>query len=157
EAFGKPELLARMSDRPASPSVTENQFVVAYAIHGRAQIRSLTRKESDAPFKQGPVMAFSERDGDQSPSAQISLDGRTLYYAQEAKGKSTAFVATRTARQKSFDDDPAPITLPGTHPRLSADGLRQYWFDGEKLWRATRESAAIEFTKPAPLGPLELA
>src|SRR5262249_34143178 len=109
------------------------------------------------PFKQGPVLAFSERDGEQWPSAQISLDGQTLYYVQERKGKTTAFVSTRTARQKSFDDDPAAITLPGTHPRLSSDGLRQYWFDGEKLWQATRESAAAEFSKPAPLLPLELA
>src|SRR5262245_42080079 len=45
EDFGTPELLARMSDRPASPSVTETQLVVAYAVHGRAQIRSLARKE----------------------------------------------------------------------------------------------------------------
>jgi hypothetical protein len=156
EDFGKPELLAKMSDRAASPSVTENQLVVAYAIHGRAQIRSLARKETDAPFKQGPVLAFSERDGEQWPSAQISFDGRTLYYLQKRKGKTTAFVATRTARQKSFDDEPAAITLPGTHPRLSADGLRQYWFDGEKVWRARRDSAAAEFSSPAPLGPLEL-
>src|SRR5262249_9406416 len=129
EDFGKPELLAKMSDRPASPSVTENGLVVAYAVHGRAQIRSLARKETDAPFKQGRVLALSERDGEQWPSAQISLDGQTLYYVQERKGKTTAFVSTRTARQKSFDDDPATITLPGTHPRLSSDGLRQYWFD----------------------------
>jgi hypothetical protein len=157
EDFGKPELLGKMSDRPASPSVTETQLVVAYAVHGRAQIRSLARKETDAPFKQGPVLAFSERDGEHWPSAQISPDGQTLYYVQERKGKTTAHVATRTARQKSFDDDPAVISLPGTHPRMSADGLRQYWFDGEKLWRATRENAAAEFSKPAPLCPLELA
>jgi hypothetical protein len=155
--FGKAEMLVKNSDRPASPSVTENQLVVAYAVLGRAQIRSLARKDIDAPFKQGPVLAFTERDGEHWPSAQISPDGRTLYHVQERKGKTAAFVATRTTRQKSFDDEPAAMILPGTHPRLSADGLRQYWFDGEKVWRATRDDAAAEFSKPAPLCPLQLA
>lgn len=146
--FGKPEMLTKNSDRPASPSVTDDQLVVAYSVRDKAQVRSLARKEADAPFKQGPVLAFSERDGERWPSAQISPDGRTLYYLQERKGKTRALVATRKSLKKPFEDDPGELALPGGHPRLSHDGLRQHWLDGEKLWRSSRKDADTAFAKP---------
>jgi len=154
--FGKPELLMKNSDRSASPSVTEDQRIVAYAVRARAQIRSLIRKESDAPYKQGIVLCFSERDGDEWLSAQISTDGRTLYYLQKRKAKTTAFVTTRTSLRREFDDEPEAISLPGAHPCLSADGLRQYAFDGEKLTRSTRRNPQVAFPDPELVCALEL-
>ncbi len=154
--FGKPEMLIKNSDRAASPSVTEDQFVIAYAVRDKAQIRSLVRKEIALPFKQGPVLCFSERDGDRWVSSQISADGKKLFYIQERKGKTTGYVTTRKSLRKPFDDDPTVISLPGIHPRLSHDGLRQYSFDGEKLWRWARTAVADEFSKPELVCELEL-
>ncbi|MGE5194904.1 MAG: family 16 glycoside hydrolase [Deltaproteobacteria bacterium] len=154
--FGKPEMLVRNSDRPASPTVTEDQLVVAYSVRNKAQIRSLSRSETDAPFRQGLELAFSEREGEQWLSAQISSDGKTLYYVQERKGKTREFVAARKSLRKPFADDPAEISLPGAHPRLSHDGLRQYVYDGARLWRASRRDAEAGFSKPELVCPLEV-
>jgi hypothetical protein len=153
--FDKPEMLIRNSDRPASPSVTEDLLVVAYSVRGKALVRSLARTATDSPFKQGLDLAFSERDGEFWPSAQISADGRTLYYVQERKGKTRQFATARKSLRKPFDDDPAEIALPGTHPRLSHDGLRQYLYDGEKVSRATRADTEAEFSQPEVVCPLE--
>lgn len=154
--FGKPEMLIKNSDRVASPSVTDDQLVVAYAVRDKAQIRSLVRKEAAAPFKQGPILSFSERDGDRWLSSQISADGLTLIYTQDRKGKTAAFAATRKSPRKPFEDDPAATSLPGTHPRLSRDGLRQYLFDGESLSRSTRKTAEDKFAPPELVTHLEL-
>ncbi len=154
--FGKPELLMKNSDRSASPSVTEDQRIVAYTVRDRAQIRSLIRKEADAPFKQGIVLCVSERDSDKWLSAQISGDGKTLYYLQKRKAKSATFLTSRSSLRKEFDDEPDAISLPGGHPCLSADGLRQYAFDGEKLTRATRRHSKADFADPELVCALEL-
>ena len=153
--FDKPEMLIRNSDRPASPSVTGDQLVVAYCVRGKAQVRSLARRAAESPFKQGLDLAFSERDGDRWPSAQISADGKALYYVQERKGMSRSFVVSRKSLRKPFDDDPAEISLPGTHPRISHDGLRQYIYDGEKVWRATRRAVDADFSNPEEMCRLD--
>lgn len=154
--FGKSEMLIKNSDRAASPSVTEDQLLIAYAVRDKAQIRSLVHKEIAAPFKQGPILWFSERDGDRWLSSQISADGLTLFYTQERKGKTAAFVTRRKSPRKPFDDDPVAVSLPGTHPRLSRDGLRQYVFDGESLSRSVRKTADDEFPAPELVTHLEL-
>jgi hypothetical protein len=154
--FGKPELLMKNSDRSASPSVTEDGRTVAYVLHGRAQIRSLVHKDDSAPFKQGKVLCFSERDGDQWLSAQLSADGLKLYYLQKRNSKTITYVTTRRSLRKEFDDEPEVFTLPGGHPCLSADELRQYAFDGENLTRATRRSPETAFADPEPVSTVEL-
>ena len=154
--FSKPELLVKNTDLAASPSVTADQLVIAYAVRGKAQIRSLVRNESTALFKQGPVLRSTEQDDEKWPVAQISADGKTLYYVRTRKRKSTALMTTRHSLRKMFDDEPKSIALPGGHPQLSEDGRRQYAFDGKSLLRSNRKDVDTPFSAPELMGSLNL-
>ena len=149
--FGAPELVSKNSDRPASPSLTDNLLTLAYAVPGKAQIRSLTRGDADAHFKQGPALRFNEHEDENWISAQISPDGKTLYYVEERGEKTTAHVTKRKALGRPFEGDAKSFRLPGGHPRLTRDGLRQFWFDGEKLFRSSRADLESAFTTPEPV------
>ncbi|RMG42072.1 MAG: DUF1080 domain-containing protein [Planctomycetota bacterium] len=49
-----------------------------------------------------------------------------------------------------------PFALPGVHPRMTPDGLRQYGFDGRHLWRARRLSVREPFSAPETIAELQL-
>lgn len=149
--FGDSELVSKSSDRPACPSLTDNLLTLAYAVPGRAQIRSLARSDVEARFKQGPILRFDEHDEANWPAAQIGADGKTLYYIEERNGKTTANVTKRRALGRPFDGDAKSFQLPGGYPRLTRDGLRQFWFDGEKLFRSSRANVESAFSTPEPL------
>ncbi len=146
--FGEPELVSRNSDRPASPSLTDNLLTLAYAVPAKAQIRSLARSDVKAHFKQGPTLKFSEQDEERWISAQISPDGKTLHYVEDRGDKTAAFVTKRKALGRPFEADAKSFRLPGGHPRLTRDGLRQFWFDGETLFRSSRADLESAFTTP---------
>jgi len=146
--FKEPELVSRNSDKPTSPSLTDNLLTLAYAVPGKAQIRSLSRGDIDARFKQGPTLKFNEEDDVSWVSAQLSPDSRTLYYIEERGDKTTAYVTKRKALGRPFEGDAKSFRLPGGHPRLTRDGLRQFWFDGEHLFRSSRVDLESAFTAP---------
>lgn len=154
--FDAPELLLRNADAPASPSVTGNELIVAYTVPGKAQVRVLVRDETGQPFKQGPPLAFSERDDEHWLSARLSTDGKILYTAQKRRGEAGAFVVRRKDLDQPFGAKWAPLPLPGIHPLLSHDGLRQYEFDGERLLRSSRRALNAEFSPPEPVAELQL-
>ncbi|HEY2253791.1 MAG TPA: family 16 glycoside hydrolase [Planctomycetaceae bacterium] len=149
--FGEAELVSRNSDRPASPSLTDNLLTLAYSVPGKAQIRSLARGDVNAHFKQGPTLRFNEEDDKSWISAEISPDGKTLYYAEDRGDKTTAYVTKRRALGRPFDGEAKSFRLPGGHPRLTRDGLRQFWFDGEQLFRSSRVDLESAFTTPEPI------
>ncbi len=148
DEFGAPELVSRNSDRPGSPSLTGNLLTLAYSVPGKAQVRSLTRSDIEGRFKQGPILRFNEQDDENWLSAQISADGKILYYVSEGQEKITAHVAKRKTLGRPFEGDARSFQLPGSHPRLTPDGLRQFWFDGERLWRSSRADLECAFTTP---------
>jgi hypothetical protein len=154
--FGAPELVGKNSERPTSPTLTDDRLALAYAIPSKAQVRSLVRNDPESPFKQGPVLRFSERDDERWLSAQISGDGKTLYFARERAEKVAILAVKRKSLRKPFDGEAQTLRLAGGHPRLTRDGLRQFTFDGKTLLRSSRWDADSAFTEPEEVGTLEL-
>jgi hypothetical protein len=154
--FGTPELVTRNSERPASPSVTRDGLLVAFTLPSKAQIRSLTRGDAGSPFKSGPVLRQSDKDEDIWPSAQIAPDGKTLYYTVAHGDKISTRVTNRKSLRRPFDGEARSVRLPGGHPRLTDDGLRQFWFDGERLFRASRVDLDSAFSEPEVVTELSL-
>lgn len=154
--FGPPELVSKNSDRPASPSLTDDGLVLAYAVPAKAQIRSLVRNDPDSPFKQGAGLRSSEQDDERWLSAQIAADGKTLYFAQERGEKIAILAVKRKSTRRLFDGEAHTLRMPGGHPRLTRDGLRQFSFDGKTLFRSSRRDLESAFTEPEPVGTLDL-
>lgn len=154
--FGPPELVSKNSDRLASPSLTDDRLVLAYAVPAKAQIRSLVRNDPDSPFKLGPPLRSSEQDDERWLSAQIAADGKTLYFSQELGEKIAIQAVKRKSARSKFDGEAHTIRMPGGHPRLTRDGLRQFSFDGKTLFRSSRWDLESAFTDPEPIGTLDL-
>ncbi|MBS0265290.1 MAG: PEGA domain-containing protein, partial [Planctomycetes bacterium] len=151
EDFGTPELVVRHSEKPASPSVTADQLIVAYALPTKGQVRSLIRNDIGLPFKSGPILRTTEQDDEVWPTAQILPNGKTLYYSLLRNDKLSARLIQRKSLRKPFDGTADSVRIPGGHPRLSADGLRQFWIEGKQLVRARRPDLTAPFSEPEPI------
>lgn len=154
--FDTPELLLRNADAPASPSVSYDQLIVAYTVLQKSQVRSLVRDETGQAFRQGPPLVFSEREGERWLSALLAGDGRSLYVAREHDGRRDTVVVRRRELDEPFGSRLVELLLPGNHPRLSHDGLRQYLFDGEQLQRSSRRTLRSGFSRPELVAELKL-
>ena len=145
EPFGPPEILMRHSDRPASPTVTRDGLTLAYTIPAKAQVRSLVRTDRDAPWKSGATLRQSEKEDESWNAAQISGDGKTLYYTISRGEKLLGRIVTRTSLRKPFDGDSRAFRFLGGLPHFTANGHTQFEFDGEHLRRSTRANAEADF------------
>ncbi len=151
EEFGQPELLARTTDLVASPTQTTDGLLVAYSLRDKPQVRSLIRGEPTEAFRAGPVLAFSEVEGETWPMTAISADGLALTWLRYAGSKHTAYQVTRKSLGAEFPGKGKLVKLPAADVRFSADGTRMYWLEEGHVMRATRDSTAGEFETPASL------
>ena len=155
--FAKPELVAESSgaDLPASPSVTDNGLMLVYAVPEKARLWQLTRTDSTAPFKKKEIIRTDEKTDRAWRSSQLSADGLRLYWTEEEGDELLTRAAVRVSSRKLFGKT-LKFELPAHHPHLSADGLRQFAFDGMKLQRARRGSIKQPFGASEVIAELTL-
>lgn len=154
--FNPPVILptSQSSDLPASPSTTEDGRLI-YALPERNRVHSLvtTAENSDRPdVLQSGTKSHQIWDG-----SQILRDGLQLYWSERSEGSEDwqGFVSTRPNVLQPFADAKA-FPIPGFLPCMSADGLRQYLFDGKVLKRARRTTTSERFSSPEIIASLNL-
>ncbi|MHC4879717.1 MAG: family 16 glycoside hydrolase [Planctomycetota bacterium] len=153
--FGKPEMVQSSADMPASPSVTSDGLSVVYAVPEKARLLSMTRDNPLSRFSHWQPLVNHDSWAPDWVSAQILGDGKRLYWVEEHRGE----LKTYAARRGSIYDDFGKryvVKMPGTHPRMSQDGLRQYEFDGATLKRFRRTSASNRFVADGVVADLKL-
>jgi hypothetical protein len=149
-------VLSKGTVLPASPSATENGLTVAYTVPSlTGRIWSLFRNNSEEAFDGKKELHYAERGEPSWPSAQLSPDGKRLYWHEIRDDKQSSWVASRFELDLPFSK-PKKLSLPGGHPCLSADELRQYAFDGKQLSRAQRTKLDGTFSESKVIAELNL-
>ena len=156
DEFDQPQFvpITRGRDRRASPSVTSAGLLV-YAVPETATIWSAIRPGTLRPFDDKRALVSSPRTSPKWTAAQVLGGGLHLFWVEALGEKSSSFHASRSKRDAPFGDA-EPSELPGTRPCLSANGLRQYVFDGKTLVRWRRTSLRGRFAEDATVAELEL-
>ena len=144
--FDAPTIVLASSgaDLPTSPSVSDDSLIMMYAVPEKSRLWQLTRAGVEARFDNKEIMRSDEKQERPWLSAQLSGDGLRIYWTEEAADTTVTRAAVRSAPTKLFGKTLA-FDLPGHHPHLSDDGLRQYSFDGTKLLRHRRGSLRQPF------------
>ncbi|MBQ19077.1 MAG: hypothetical protein CMJ65_18370 [Planctomycetaceae bacterium] len=155
--FDEPRLVpvTRGRDRRASPSVTARGLLV-YAVPEKASLWAASRSGPLSPFDDKRSLISSPKATPRWTAAQVLGGGRHLYW-RETTGKTIAsFHAGRAETDAPFEAA-EPFDMPGSRPCLSADGLRQFVFDGKTLVRWRRSSLRGRFARDETVATLELA
>lgn len=158
QPFDTPEFLSATAglEVPATPSLGDGGDVLVYGVPERQRIYSWTRS-GDGVFADRRILQFGRDSELLWPSCQMLPDGLRLYWtvANASGGKLRGQAAVRRSTADSFSK-PLEYPLPGLHPCLSADGLRQYVFDGQRLQRARRADLRDRFSALEPIATLGL-
>ena len=156
DEFDQPQFvpITRGRDRRASPSVTSEGLLV-YTVPEAATIWGAIRGGPLRPFDDKHALVSSPRTSPKWTASQVLGGGLHLFWVEVIGGKSSSFHASRPKADARFDDA-EPCELPGSRPCLSADGLRQYVFDGKTLVRWRRTSLRGRFAEDATVAELEL-
>jgi hypothetical protein len=152
--FGDPEQISKSADLPGTPSVTDDALLVAYPVPEKARLYSLTRDNPLGEFGKAPIRA-SEGLAPTWASAQILGDGLRIYWLEITEEKTRTLMSTRQFRDSPFANL-FEFTMPGRHPCLSQDGLRQYVFDGKQILRYRRTAVSKTFGSPDVVASLDL-
>lgn len=157
EDFSEPKLLemSRGSDLPATPSLTADEQSVIYVVPEKARVWKVTRSSPLADFDDRTPLYFTSAGGEQWLSAQITGDALRLYFVREAAGKTETRVVLREGVDAKFNQV-LVVNMPGLHPCLSSDGLRQFVYDGTTLNRARRTALTSPFSEPEKVRDLVL-
>jgi hypothetical protein len=175
EEFSEAELIEASSGSTpvASPSVTPNLLTVAFVVPDKGRIWTLTRSSPDVAFdKSSQPLKYRSGETEIWRSIQLVDDGSKLYCVRQEGPEAACHVASRIgdaagkSKKKSTKSKEVgevkgygnwkSFPMPGTHPHLSLDGLRQYEFDGKSLSRATRKSTTTGFTPPQTIVELNV-
>lgn len=142
---------------PATPSLTGDGLTLVYAVPEKQRIYAWTRATSESEFTEDRILQFGRDAGMLWPSCQILPDALRLYWTERpaSGGSLKGKAAVRRSPAESFSR-PIGYPLPGLHPCLSADGLRQYVFDGKRLQRARRADLRDEFSALETIATVEL-
>ncbi|MFP6702076.1 MAG: DUF1080 domain-containing protein [Planctomycetaceae bacterium] len=156
EEFGVAQFvpITRGRDQRGSPSVTSSGLLV-YVVPGTASIWGATRGGPLRPFDDKQPLTSSFKTSPKWTAAQVLGGGLHLYWVETIRDTSTCLHASRPKLDAPFADAES-FDLPGTRPCLSADGLRQYVFDGKTLVRWRRVSLRGRFAKDETVAELEL-
>lgn len=154
--FNPPEILrtTQSGELPASPSVMEDGRLV-YAVPERNRIQSIAL--NDEKLTRPDVLQSGTKSHRLWDGAQILRDGLQLYWSERSDGLEDpeGFESVRPSALQPFTEV-KPFAIPGFLPCLSADGLRQYLFDGNILKRARRLSTSERFSSPEIIANLNL-
>lgn len=141
------------ADMPASPSVSGDGLIMVYAVPEKSRLWQLTRTDPSAPWGNKEIARGDEQGERAWPSAQLSDDGLRLYWTEESAETTVTRAAVRSTTGKLFGKT-LTFEIPGQHPHLTADGLRHFSFDGEKLRRSRRGSHKQPFGEPEIIAEL---
>lgn len=143
--FEEPAIVIRSADLPAAPSVSSDGLLLAYAIPDKGRLMYLNRANAKMDFGDKKVLRQSDKENVTWPSAQVLADGNRIYWVEIEGDDMKTFSMSRKDQVQKFDKL-LRVSMPGAHPCLSADGLRQYEFDGKKLTRHRRANLQSKFT-----------
>jgi len=143
--FETATLVQRTSEPVSSPSMTGDGLQVAFALPQQRQVRSLIRSETTEPFRPGPPLLFEEEGTERWPSVVLSPEGRTLFVIADRANRQRLRTATRRGDSPEFAFTKGTQDVPGTTPRLSADGTTWYWIDGGVVLKSRRGDAKSPF------------
>lgn len=153
--FDAPEMVQTSADMPGSPSVTSDGLSVAYAVPEKARLLSMTRDNPLSQFENWQPLVRHESLKPNWLSSQLLGNGKRLYWVEENRGELKTYAAKRESIYDEFGK-PYVVKMPGMHPRMSQDGLRQYEFDGRTLKRYRRLSTSKRFTPDGVVAELTL-
>ena len=153
--FDEPQILARDADIPGSPCVTDDALFVIYAIPEKARLMALSRENPLSDFIDKKPLRHSKSLAPSWISAQMLGDGLRIYWVETAQGVARTLASGRDNRDQDFGKT-LRVSMPGIHPCLSRDGLRQYVFADGKLTRHRRTSVTAKFIEDKVIGELEL-
>ncbi|MFV0444930.1 MAG: family 16 glycoside hydrolase [Planctomycetaceae bacterium] len=156
--FDAPTLLRLTSsvDQAASPSINGAETMIVYSLPSKGRLRGLTRASPLAEFEDPVVLLTDEDQNARFPSAQIVASGDRIYFTREIEGITETRVAFPTPDMNLPFGNVRIVQFLGEHPRLSADGLRQYLFDGETVRRARRTAINLPFDGSEPIARVKL-
>ncbi|MEX0717468.1 MAG: DUF1080 domain-containing protein [Planctomycetaceae bacterium] len=165
DEFGPPQLAVLSAgtgaDLAGSPSVSADGQLVAFCVPRKARIRGLTRSPEAVLGDFDQIVDLRHGDGIDAywPAAQLvsEPDGKRvkIYWTEIENGTTRNYVSSRPDPRSSFGDL-RTLNLPGGTPCLSADGLRQYVFDGKALRRARRARTSDSFSALETIRELDL-
>jgi hypothetical protein len=153
--FENVTLVARSSDLPATPGVTDDALQIVYAVPEKARLMSLNRDSPLGEFTGKEPLRFSRSLQPAWLSAQILGDGLRLYWVEKTSEGTRSLTSKRDDSIEPFGKT-FKTTLPGLHPCLSQDGLRHYTFKDGVLTRFRRTSVTKAFVEDAVIATLEL-
>jgi hypothetical protein len=155
--FYPPELLqnSRGLDNKATPSITNDSQLVVYAMPEKQRVVALLRDSPLGDFAEKTNLKYSTRSGELWRSAQMLGSGLRFYWTIEIEGQLETRVTSRSSLDERFGDI-RRLSMPGIHPCLSSDGLRQYVFDGKTLSRARREKVTANFSRLETIATVSL-
>ena len=143
--FETPKLMSRGADLAATPSISEDELFIVYAVPEKSRLVMLSRTNAASAFSDKKTFRQGEKDNTSWPSAQILADGKRVYWTEIEDDKFAGFSMSRKELLKDFDKV-LKVRIPGEHPCFSPDGLRQYDFDGKKLTRYRRPNLNSKFS-----------
>ncbi len=142
--FEAPKLMSRGADLAATPSISDDELFIVYAIPEKARLVMLSRPNATSAFSDKKTLRQAESEGTFWPSSQILGDGKRVYWTEISDDKFAGFSMSRKELLRDFEKT-LKVHLPGEHPCFSPDGLRQYDFDGKKLTRYRRANLNTKF------------
>lgn len=147
DQFPPPEQLSltRSRDGAVSPSVMDDGSLV-YLSGNTARAWQLVRSTPLGPFNDKEPLAFRDEEDTVWASGQITGDGLRFYFTQQSPAGLESRVFVRDDVTADFERE-LIVEMPGVHPHLSVDGLRQYVYDGQTLSRARRDRINRPFSK----------
>lgn len=154
--FDEPRLISRSTDLPGSPSVTDDALNVVYVVPEKARLFALTRSNPLANFSDKQPIRNSKSLAPTWTSAQMLGDGTRVYWVEINSKETRTLVASRSDTHRNFGNL-LKVPMPGMHPCLTTDGLRQFTYDGKKITRYRRLSPKKRFTSNETIAELELA
>jgi len=159
DQFSSPKLLrmTRGDDLPATPSLTADESAIVYASPEKTRIWAVTRSSPLVDFDERNPWYFdaAPQSGEKWLSVQTLADGLKMYFTREVNERIETRVVSRETTDDSFGNV-LIVDLPGLHPCLSTDGLRQYSFDGSRLFRSRRTATNQPFSQTELVTTLEL-
>jgi|GEM_PF-623416 len=155
DEFSEPQIVLRSPDMPGTPSLTDDALHLVYTVPGKARLMSVNRENPLADFIDKEPLQHSTSRAPHWPSSQMTGNGLRLYWVESSGSLLTTFGTVRKSVDSTFGK-PFKVALPGVHPCLSSDGLRQYMLEDGAIKRYRRTTPTGRFIEEAVIGSAKI-